>query len=406
MRRQALVSLCVLSFATSLVTASCADGGGKNPGGFGGSSPNGSAGAHGGSSGSAGAGSGSAGASGQAGAGSAGSGASGAEGTGVAGSGGGGSGSAGSGSAGSGAAGAVGTAGASGGDAGVPTGGKPESGLSAGCNNPPPPGDSEGNFVKHNIVVTGVDPTFKKASSGGSWTNRVYFLDMPTNYNPAKGYAVIFGGGGCGGSVGNNGNGGGFNVVSNGSPDAIQIGLSYVWPDGAGACFADGYTNTPDLPYFDSILKEVEANYCVDKSKVFVAGYSSGAWESYMLGFARGGVVRGIATAAGGLRMDRPPPSGVPFAALLLTGSGDGENPFTGPTGSSLALDLALKTNKCTGTDTTDWAVYPAGACKKYNGCPAAYPVIMCRGGGSGHTDGGAGYRPAIWTFWSTLPNP
>jgi len=45
------------------------------------------------------------------------------------------------------------------------------------------------------------------------------------------------------------------------------------------------------VPYFDAVLKDIEAHYCVDKGKVFVDGYSSGAWESYMLGCARAGVV-------------------------------------------------------------------------------------------------------------------
>ena len=33
--------------------------------------------------------------------------------------------------------------------------------------------------------------------------------------------------------------------------EAIQIGLNYMYPEGAGACFADDFVNTPDLPYFE-----------------------------------------------------------------------------------------------------------------------------------------------------------
>ena len=281
-------------------------------------------------------------------------------------------------------------------------------GKSTGCGTAPPAADASGKFVQHDITVTGVDPAFvaaHPAQAPGSWTNRIYFLDLPADYDPNKAYPVIFGGGGCGGEIGTNGNDGGFRVLPLSTPEAIQIGRSYVWPQGAGACFADGYSNTPDLPYFDSILAEVESTYCVDRGNLFAAGYSSGAWESYLLGFARGGtVLRGISTAAGGLRMDRPPPSGKPFAAILLTGASDTENPITGPTGSGLARDLVLQTDGCVGTATTPWTVYPDGNCQQYTGCPAAYPVIWCTGGGTGHTNGGAGYPAAIWTFWSGLP--
>jgi poly(3-hydroxybutyrate) depolymerase len=284
-------------------------------------------------------------------------------------------------------------------------------GKSTGCGNAPPAMDASGKFVMHDIMVTGVDPAFATANPAnppGSWTNRVYFLDLPMNYDPTKAYPVLFGGGGCGGNIGTNGNDGGDpRALPVSNSQAILVGLSYVWPKGAGACFADGFSNTPDLPYFDSIVAEVESNYCVDRGNLFVSGYSSGGWETYMLGLARGGtVVRGIATAAGGLRpvADRPPPSGKAIAALLLTGATDNENPATGATGSMAARDLILQTNGCVGTATTPWTPLMGGNCEQYTGCPAEYPVIYCLSSETGHTDGGGNYPAAIWSFWSGLP--
>jgi poly(3-hydroxybutyrate) depolymerase len=255
-------------------------------------------------------------------------------------------------------------------------------------------------------MVTGVATDVKPATAGGSWTNRLYYLNLPANYDPSKPYPVIFGGGGCGGSLNSNGSSGGFAILPAGNKDAIQIGLSYVWPQGGGACFSENGANTPDLPYFDSVLKDVETNYCVDKGKVFVGGYSSGGWLSYMLAFARGGVVRGISPAAGGMHPEasRPPDSKLPLAALLLTGANDTANPATGPTGSDAARDLILKINGCTGTETTPWPTCKDCGCVKYNGCPEAYPVIRCRPAGQGHTDGGGAFKSAVWSVWSTLP--
>jgi len=232
-------------------------------------------------------------------------------------------------------------------------------------------------------------------------------LKLPANYDPQKAYALHFGGAGCGNTDGMSGQGGGFTVLPNDQDSAIQVGLSYVY-DG-GACFADGYVNTPDLPYFDAVLAEVEGHYCVERSKVFVAGFSSGAWEAYMLGCARGGVVRGIATAAGGLRSERPPCSGIPAAALLLTGAQDTANPITNvdsngfDSGSGAARDTVLMLNHCVGDATEDWPLY--STCKKYTGCPAAFPVIWCTPPG-GHMDGGGEYKAAIAQFWSSLRDP
>jgi poly(3-hydroxybutyrate) depolymerase len=279
-------------------------------------------------------------------------------------------------------------------------------GRSAGCGKPPATGDTPGRFVKRNITVTGVDPAVKPATAGGSWTNRVYYLDLPTGYDPSVSYPLLFGGAGCGGALTTNGDNGGFPVLPANNQQAIQIGLSYVWPEGGGACFYDNGANTPDLPYFDSVLAEVEANYCVDRGKIFVGGFSSGGWLAYMLGLARGGIVRGISPAAGGLRPEgsRPPASKQPFAALLLTGADDTTNPATGPTGSDAARDLILSINGCQGTDTVDWPTCTNCGCVKYTGCPAAYPVIRCRPAGQGHSDGGGAFKSAIWSVWSTLP--
>jgi poly(3-hydroxybutyrate) depolymerase len=267
------------------------------------------------------------------------------------------------------------------------------------------PKDNPGSFVHHTIAVTGVDPTVKPATGGASWTMRDYYIRVPNGYDPSKPYPLIFGGGGCGGSLVTNGNGAFSN--SNANSGAIQVGMSYVWAQGGGACFNDNGANTPDLPYFDSMLKEIEASYCVDKGKVFVGGYSSGGWEAYMLGLARGGVVRGISPAAGGLRMDRPPGSKIPIAALLLTGADDTANPATGATGSDAAMNLILQINGCTGTDTVPWEVpCKSCGCNRFKGCPAAYPVVRCRPPGQGHTDGGGDFKSAIWQTWMTLPNP
>jgi poly(3-hydroxybutyrate) depolymerase len=296
-----------------------------------------------------------------------------------------------------GAAGTPGTAGSTGAGGGAVS---PGGGMSAGCGKAIGAGDMPGKWVKRNITVTGVTFT-KPATPGGSWTNRIYYLNLPTGYDPSKKYPVMFGGGGCGGDL-SNGNMA-FAIYGNNST-AIQIGMSYVWPNPGGACFSDGYADTPDLPYFDSMLKELEANYCVDTGHVFVGGYSSGGWESYMLGFARGGIVRGISPAAGGLRpaASRPPAANKPFAAIMVTGASDTTNPPDGATGSMAARDLILQINGCQGTATAPYPDYVGGNCTQYTGCPADYPVIYCRPVG-GHTDGGGAFKTAIGKLWSQL---
>ncbi len=292
-------------------------------------------------------------------------------------------------------------------------------GQSAACGKAAPAGDSATKFVMHTVEVTGVDPAFIAANPPGTeapwtWTHRNYFVRLPANYDPTKPYPISIGGGGCGGD-GESGNGGGLSVFKQGETDVISVGLSYVWPKNAGACFADDFVNTPDAPYFDAVLADLEANFCVDKGRIFVDGYSSGAWETYMLGCARAGVVRAIGTAAGGLRITRPECTKVPIAAMMLNGLQDMENPI-GPLtkpendsyGSAPARDDILMRNNCTGSASQDWDPdYPG--CVTYTGCPPEFPVIWCAyndGHGTGnptgatHSYSGEGF----WKFWSSLP--
>ena len=290
-------------------------------------------------------------------------------------------------------------------------------GPSKACGTAAPGEDSSEDFIKHDIEVTGVDPEFIAAHppqpslAPYTWTHRNYFVRLPANYDPSKAYPVSMGGGGCGGDA-LSGNNGGLTALPKGQDVAIQIGLSYVYS--GGACFEDKYVNTPDLPYFDAVLADVASHYCIDTGKVFVDGFSSGAWETFMLGCARAGVVRGIGTAAGGLRVVRPACSELPVAAMMVAGIHDTTNPI-GPLtmpvddgyGSAAARDDILKRNGCVGSDNTPWDKdYPD--CVKYSGCPTAYPVVWCAiddGHTSGHPQGGPDYSgQGFWKFWSALP--
>jgi polyhydroxybutyrate depolymerase len=283
---------------------------------------------------------------------------------------------------------------------------------------PAPATDSATGFVKHDIMVTEpLDPAALAAdpANGGTydWTHRNYYLRLPKNYDPMKPYVLDIGGSGCGGddTVGKEG---GYPILPAGETQALQVALSYLASSKGGACFADDYTNPPDLEYFDAVLADLEAKYCIDRSNIFVHGYSSGAWETYMLGCARAGIIRGIATAQGGMRMHRPACTG-PVAAILVAGEPPNDNPIgplspDDPTakqldslGSAPARDDILMRNGCTGTTTKMWD--PAySECVQYTDCPAAYPVVWCAMATLGHGYPNGLGQEGFWKFWSTLP--
>jgi hypothetical protein len=296
----------------------------------------------------------------------------------------------------------------------------------------PPGEDSSSNYIKHEVHLMGLDPIYLQ---GGMYYDpsgpydasfRPYSVRLPANYDPTKPYAVTFGGGGCGGNAQNfAGNpGGGLQIAGNGM--TIQVGLSYLT-----GCFSDGgpsignRTDSPEEPYFRAVMKEIEAHYCVDLAKVYVAGYSSGAWEAYTLGCAAADLIRGIGTDEGGFRTMHPACKG-PVAAVLVAGLADTENPIgpldpnnqadqgaikrLGSFGSAPGRDNILMRNGCVGTTTAPYEDPKYGQCVKYTGCPAKYPVIWCALPGVGHnnsTYNGTNYSPGpMWSVLNALPAP
>jgi polyhydroxybutyrate depolymerase len=273
-------------------------------------------------------------------------------------------------------------------------------------------------------------------SNGEDYNNRDYSIELPANYDPNTAYPIFFGGAGCGAG------GNGFDVSSTG---AIKVHLSIM-----NDCFADGGTSCagsaanepnckmgPELPYFRAVLAQVESKFCVDRARVFVGGYSSGAWEANTLGCGAANQIRGTTTLEGGWRNDQPACTG-PVAALMVVGGVDGTNPI-GPlvenmpypagglsasqvnstisdldsNGSAPARDAVLQRNHCVGTATAPYdPKYPD--CVKYTGCPAEYPVVWCEIPMCAHicsTDNNVNYSPGsvqgdplMWSFLSSLP--
>ncbi len=329
--------------------------------------------------------------------------------------------------------GGAGSAGASGGGTTAGAGGMSGAGgggsaTSPGCKMDPQPTDSATAWVKHDIEVAGVDPAFvakykPNAGTTYNWTHRNYYLKLPANYDSTKAYPITIGGSGCGGqeTVGSEGGYAPLGTVPN-QDKAILVSLSYVLASSAmsdcgGAVFADDFPNSPEVQYLAAVVKDVQGKYCNATNKVFLNGYSSGAFESVSLGCANSDIIRGYGVQiGGGLRINGPKPCKGPVAAMFVVGVQDDGNPI-GPLatplndslGSAPARDELLTRNKCVGTDTKPWDPdYPK--CVTYTGCPAQYPVVWCPID-SGHlpdkNDPAVGkYRyDGIWKFWSTLPD-
>jgi poly(3-hydroxybutyrate) depolymerase len=237
-----------------------------------------------------------------------------------------------------------------------------------------PPNDiTEREYIQRDIEVT-VDPEWQPA-----YTSREYHIMMPSGYDQNRAYPLYMWGTGCGATHGN----------AEGIPMSQQVpeaatDVMFVFLMQEEGCYqagSNGTANTPDVPYVNKVLDDMEAAFCIDTNREFLAGWSSGAWLSATMSCALGNRLRGIAMSTGGQQPELMPCQG-PIAALMFVGSGDGNNPIDGATGSHLVHERLLSANGCAET-TTPWnANWPD--CELHDGC-GANPVVWCVHGG-GHT--------------------
>lgn len=237
------------------------------------------------------------------------------------------------------------------------------------------PADPSMQWVAHTIDVNGM--------------SREYWLWLPMPYDPQRAYPVVYQWHGCSD---------GEDRWTNNPPVQDQSGADAIHIRGkaVASCWDTGI-ETPDLAFFDALVAETEATLCADPARRFATGYSSGAFMTHRLGCARGDMLRGIASIAGG---QADPDCTGPVAALLI----HDENDSTVQIGASIgARDAHLARNGCDATAPTS-PVDPA-PCQAYAGCDEGLPVVWCQTSGQDHSRQDGLAAPAFWNFLSALPN-
>ena len=314
---------------------------------------------------------------------------------------------------GGGMAGTTGTAGTSGaaasaGVAGVAgsagTGGStnmPGAVTSKGCGMPLSATQTPGTFVKYTETITA------SALVTAKWQPRDYWVWVPPNYNPAHAYPTVFVGPGCGGTGDKS-----IPIQNASGNDAIVVGLDYSSAATGRDCFMTEAFPDPEVNYVEETAGHVGDAFCVDKSRLFIEGFSSGSWIAYLEGCVDGGggLFKGIGTATGNWQGSLPDTACKgPVAYMGAHDSGDPQSYNSYPGG----RDHVLKLNGCTAPPVTtpydpgSMVKAPAGktiSCVQYMGCKA--PTVFCTTTGEGHSDQvDSGLSTfGYWKFWMSLP--
>jgi hypothetical protein len=308
----------------------------------------------------------------------------------------------------SGAGGSTGAAGSSGGAGATmsnPDASTINGGMTVGCGMDPM--QPVGTYFQYQIPIAGPD---LDANNQPKVRTRTYFVRLPTGYDSTKPYRVVYLGPGCGGNAASDV----LRLYTYSMTDAILVAIMPL-PE-FGACF-DESVKSVEYPFFDAVHKKIEAAFCVDPTRQFYAGFSTGARLGFMLNCAFPDVLRATSSIQGGLP---PLPACVkhPIAMFTVSDTLETGNPYS--EGVKAAQGVFAQ-NGCTGTFMSpmppggcgtactpyDTMAMPLNAntpnCVKYVGCPADYPVIFCTSQGAGHIT----YEPwsdqALWTFFKSF---
>jgi len=235
----------------------------------------------------------------------------------------------------------------------------------------------------------------------GKGAPRDYEVLVPKTYDPAIPLAVTFV----------------FHGANATSKDAKNFGLQdapgaaaaslFVFPQGvAFQSYGVGWDDTCagyDMPFFDHMLADLSATYCIDESRVFAAGFSWGGDQVTALACCRGDRLRGVAAAscsdefkdAANYQSYANLPCPVRNAAAIrFTHDSTGDGALKSP----LFVTTSALFRSFNGCSANATAVSPK-PCLSYTGC--ATPFTDCPYDGLGHSLPRT-WAGDTWAFFST----
>jgi poly(3-hydroxybutyrate) depolymerase len=215
--------------------------------------------------------------------------------------------------------------------------------------------------------------------SGG--VNREYILRVPDDYDNTRPYRLVLAyhwRSGTAEQVANGGLGGSTEDPYFGLWDLAENSTIFVAPEGLDAGWAN--TGGRDVALTDAILEEVQADLCIDTTRIFATGFSFGAAMSHALACSRADVFRGVALYAGA-QLSGCEGGTTPIAYFHAHGVSDSVLNFE-----QLGLPLRdryVALNGCTPQNPPAPAANSGThICTSYEGCSEGHPVRWCAHGG------------------------
>lgn len=162
----------------------------------------------------------------------------------------------------------------------------------------------------------------------------------------------------------------------------------FIYPNALGGSWNGSSGSSPDVIFFDEIVRTTSELYCIDKNRVFVHGFSNGGFFVNSLAWHRSTAIRGIIAVAGG-------GGGAKIPVMVIHGSSD---PNVGYYFGQQSVSAYAKANGC---GNINFGAIRFGECQQIPACQAEYPTWFCPWGGNHHWPEFT--LPSVWGFISSF---
>ncbi len=162
----------------------------------------------------------------------------------------------------------------------------------------------------------------------------------------------------------------------------------FIYANAAGGAW-DGGGNSRDVLFFDELVRATGEEFCLEKSRVFVHGFSNGAFFVNSLVNSRNTAIRGVISVAGG-------GGGAKIPAMIIHGKQDENVGFYGSAPST--VNAYARANGCKAPSSIEQL--KTDTCQLLEGCPPKLPVWVCPWSGNHHWPEFT--LPDVWKFITT----